>query len=216
MTDTVHTPAVQQPVLVVMGVSGSGKSTVAGILAGQLGWDLAEGDDLHPPANVAKMAAGHPLTDEDRWPWLDTVASWITEHTMAGIPGIITCSALKRTYRDVMRGPDVVFVHLAGSKEQIGQRLSSRLDHFMPPALLDTQIATLEPPGPDENVLVVDVGPPPAQLAAEIIRRLGLTAEPFSSALGARTPGHSSAPPLGDLWATGRPTDPTPETEPGR
>jgi len=200
----------QQPVLVVMGVSGSGKSTVAGILAGQLGWDLAEGDDLHPEANVAKMAAGHPLTDEDRWPWLDTVAAWITEHTMAGIPGIITCSALKRVYRDVMRGPDVVFVHLAGSKDQIGQRLASRLDHYMPPSLLESQIATLEPPGPDEKVLVVDVGRPPAQLAAEIIRRLDLHAEPFSSALGARTPGHSSAPPLRDLWSTG-PSGPGPE-----
>ncbi|HEV7168970.1 MAG TPA: gluconokinase, partial [Micrococcaceae bacterium] len=77
----------QQPVLVIMGVSGSGKSTVAGILAGQLGWDLEEGDDLHPQENVAKMAAGHPLTDEDRWPWLDTIASWIIEHTMGGIPG---------------------------------------------------------------------------------------------------------------------------------
>jgi len=200
-TPEIPTPLAQQPVLVVMGVSGSGKSTVAGILAGQLGWDLEEGDDLHPPANVAKMAAGHALTDEDRWPWLDTVASWITEHTMAGIPGIITCSALKRIYRDVMRGPDVVFVHLAGSKEQIGQRLSNRLDHFMPATLLDTQISTLEPPGPDENVLVVDIGRPPAQLAAEIIRRLDLRAEPFSSALGARAPGHTSAPPLRDLWS---------------
>lgn len=196
-------PAPQQPVLVVMGVSGSGKSTVAGILAGQLGWDLAEGDDLHPAANVAKMRAGHPLTDEDRWPWLATITSWITEHTMAGIPGIITCSALKRIYRDVMRGPDVVFVHLAGSKDQIGQRLASRLDHYMPPTLLDSQIATLEPPGADEKVLVVDVGRAPAQIAAEIIERLGLRQEPFSSALGARAPGHSSAPPLGDLWAAG-------------
>jgi gluconokinase len=202
MTGAAAAPA-QQPVLVVMGVSGSGKSTVAGILAGQLGWDLAEGDDLHPAANVAKMHAGHPLTDEDRWPWLATIASWITEHTMAGIPGIITCSALKRIYRDVMRGPDVVFVHLAGSKDQIGQRLASRLDHYMPPSLLDSQIATLEPPGPDEKVLVVDVGRPPAQIAAEIIQRLGLRQEPFSSALGARAPGHSSAPPLGDLWAAG-------------
>nr|WP_111766550.1 gluconokinase [Nakamurella deserti] len=198
-----RTARTQQPVLVIMGVSGSGKSTVAGILAGQLGWDLAEGDDLHPAANVEKMHAGHPLTDEDRWPWLDIVSAWITEHTMAGIPGIITCSALKRIYRDVMRGPDVVFVHLAGSRDQIGQRLASRLDHFMPPSLLDTQIATLEPPGPDENVLVVDVGRPPAQLAAEIIARLQLVPEPFSSALGARVPGHSSAPPLGDLWSSG-------------
>ena len=164
----------QQPVLVVMGVSGSGKSTVAGILAGQLGWDLEEGDDLHPAANVAKMASGQPLTDDDRWPWLDTVAAWITDHTTAGIPGIITCSALKRSYRDRMRGPNVVFVHLAGSKDQIGRRLAARSDHFMPPTLLDSQLITLEPPGPDENTLVVDVGRRPADEAADIIRRLDL------------------------------------------
>ena len=164
----------QQPVLVVMGVSGSGKSTVAGILAGQLGWDLEEGDDLHPAANVAKMASGQPLTDDDRWPWLDTVAAWITDHTTAGIPGIITCSALKRSYRDRMRGPNVVFVHLAGSKDQIAQRLAARSDHFMPPTLLDSQLITLEPPGTDENTLVVDVGRRPAEEAADIIRRLDL------------------------------------------
>ena len=164
----------QQPVLVVMGVSGSGKSTVAGILAGQLGWDLEEGDDLHPAANVARMASGQPLTDDDRWPWLDTVAAWITDHTTAGIPGIITCSALKRSYRDRMRGPNVVFVHLAGSKDQIGRRLAARSDHFMPPTLLDSQLITLEPSGPDENTLVVDVGRRPAEEAADIIRRLDL------------------------------------------
>jgi gluconokinase len=190
----------QQPVLVIMGVSGSGKSTVAGILAGQLGWDLEEGDDLHPAANVAKMAAGRPLDDSDRWPWLDKVASWITDHAVAGLPGIITCSALKRSYRDRMRGANVVFVHLAGSKDQIGGRLAARLDHYMPANLLESQIATLEPPGPDENVLVVDVGRKPAEEAAEIIRRLGLTAQSGSSTLGATHPGTSSAPPLSDLW----------------
>ena len=164
----------QQPVLVVMGVSGSGKSTVAGLLAGQLGWDLAEGDDMHPDANVEKMRAGQPLTDEDRWPWLDTVASWITEHTLAGQPGVITCSALKRIYRDVLRGNHVVFIHLVGSKDEIGRRMAARTGHFMPAGLLDSQIATLEPPGPDENVLVVNVGRKPATEAGEIITRLGL------------------------------------------
>ena len=127
---TTH-PTDQQPVLVIMGVSGSGKSTVAGILAGQLGWDLEEGDDLHPPANVAKMSAGTPLTDQDRWPWLDKVAEWITEHTAAGLPGIITCSALKRIYRDRMRGDHVIFVHLTGDRDTINQRISARQDHFM-------------------------------------------------------------------------------------
>jgi gluconokinase len=194
-------PPVQQPVLVIMGVSGSGKSTVAGILAGQLGWDLEEGDDLHPPANVAKMSAGVPLTDEDRWPWLARVAGWINEHTAAGLPGIITCSALKRIYRDRLRGEHVVFVHLTGDKATIGNRMSARHGHFMPAALLDTQIATLEPPTADENVLEVDLGRPPAEEAAEIIERLGLRPESGSSALGSGHPGMSSAPPLGDLFS---------------
>ena len=184
----------QQPVLVIMGVSGSGKSTIAGILAGQLGWDLEEGDDLHPAANVAKMRAGEPLTDDDRWPWLDKVAAWISDHTTAGVPGIITCSALKRIYRDRMRGPNVVFVHLAGSKDQIGLRLAARSDHFMPPALLNSQVATLEPPGPDENTLIVDVGRKPAEVAAEIIRRLEAVPAHGSSGLGSAHPGQSSAP----------------------
>jgi len=195
---TTH-PTDQQPVLVIMGVSGSGKSTVAGILAGQLGWDLEEGDDLPPPANVAKMSAGTPLTDQDRWPWLDKVAEWITEHTAAGLPGIITCSALKRIYRDRMRGDHVIFVHLTGDRDTINQRISARQDHFMPPALLDTQIATLEAPAPDENVLEVNLGRPPAEEAAEIITRLALRPEPGSTTLGSTHPGTSSAPPLGDL-----------------
>jgi gluconokinase len=189
----------QQPVLVIMGVSGSGKSTVAGILAGQLGWDLEEGDDLHPAANVAKMSDGIPLTDEDRWPWLDKVAEWITEHTAARIPGIITCSALKRVYRDRMRGDHVVFVHLTGDKDTLDRRITARQDHFMPPALLDTQIATLEPPGADENVLEVALDRKPAEQSAEVIERLGLHPEPGSSTLGSNHPGTSSAPPIGDL-----------------
>ena len=199
-----HDNEPQQPVLVIMGVSGSGKSTVAAILAGQLGWDLEEGDDLHPAGNVAKMASGQPLTDDDRWPWLDKVAAWIADHTTAGIPGIITCSALKRSYRDRMRGPSVIFVHLAGSTDQIGQRLAARTDHFMPTTLLDSQMSTLEPPGADENTLVVDVGRRPAEVAADIIRRLHLRAEQGSSSLGSTHPGASSAPGLSDLWRPGQ------------
>ncbi len=201
MTGEGGTAAVrQQPVLVLMGVSGCGKSTVAAVLAGQLGWDLEEGDDLHPASNVAKMAAGIPLTDEDRWPWLDLVAGWIHNHTVAGIPGIVTCSALKKVYLDRLRGDNVVFVHLAGSKEQIGQRLAARTDHFMPVALLDSQVATLESLGPDENTLVVDFGRKPADVAAEIIASLSLVPESGSSVLGSDHPGRSSAPPLADLW----------------
>jgi gluconokinase len=164
----------QQPVLVIMGISGSGKSTVAGILAGLLGWDLAEGDDLHPAVNIAKASAGIPLTDEDRWPWLDLVAAWIRDHTESGRPGIITCSALRRSYRDKLAGNNVVFVHLAGSTHLIARRLSARIDHFMPATLLDSQVATLEPPDPDETVLSITAGRPPAEEAAEIIRRLDL------------------------------------------
>ncbi len=166
----------QQPVLVIMGVSGSGKSTVAGLLAGRLGWDLAEGDDLHPPANVAKMQAGQPLTDEDRWPWLGTIAEWIRAHTAAGTPGVVTCSALKKRYRDVMRGEGVVFVFLEGTQDRISGRLASRHGHFMPPALLESQFEALEAPGADETFINVCVSATPAEVAQEIIDRLGLDA----------------------------------------
>jgi len=162
--------------LVLMGVSGSGKSTVAGVLAGRLGWDLAEGDDMHPAANVAKMAAGEPLDDSDRWPWLDEVATWIRRHTEIGRPGVITCSALRRSYRDVLRGERVVFVLLAGEFEQICERLTARHGHFMPADLLRSQFDTLEELAPDEQSLTVDIGGSPAELAEEIIARLRLVA----------------------------------------
>lgn len=165
-------------VLVVMGVSGSGKSTVAGMLAGRLGWDLEEGDDLHPEENVAKMAAGIPLTDEDRWPWLERIAAWIQVHTASGIPGVVTCSALRRTYRDRLAGPGVAFVHLDGSAETLASRLSARMDHFMPQSLLGSQLATLEPLEDDENGIVVDLGRRPKDEVKEIMRRLGLEALP--------------------------------------
>lgn len=175
--------ALDQPqVLVVMGVSGTGKSTVAGILAGRLSWDLQEGDDLHPAANVAKMHAGHPLNDDDRWPWLDKIAAWITYHLESGLPGIVTCSALKRSYRDKLRAPGVVFVHLSGTREMIFERISKRQDHFMPTSLLDSQLATLEELGPDESGVVIDLGQRPQQEAQSVLDALGLTAP------GAATP----------------------------
>ena len=152
----------QQPVLVIMGVSGCGKSTVAAILAGQLGWDLEEGDDLHPPSNVAKMASGTPLTDEDRWPWLDRVADWIRRPHHGRAAGDRHLFGAKGSYRDKLRGPDVVFVYLAGTRDTIDGRLKARIDHFMPSTLLDSQLKTLEPPGEDERALRVDVGPKPA------------------------------------------------------
>ena len=167
-------PVVEPVVLVLMGVSGSGKSTVAALLAGRLGWDFEEGDDLHPPANVAMMHAGHPLDDEDRRPWLARVAEWIQKRTDAGRPGIITCSALKRNYRDVLRGEHVVFVHVAGSPEEIAARLASRHGHYMASSLLESQFATLEPPAPDERSITVDINASAAQEAAEIVKVLGL------------------------------------------
>ncbi|GAT71884.1 gluconokinase [Microbacterium hydrocarbonoxydans] len=165
-------------VLVVMGVSGSGKSTVAGMLAGRLGWDLEEGDDLHPASNIEKMAAGHPLTDEDRWPWLDRIAAWIQLHTASGTPGIVTCSALRRVYRDRLAGPGVAFVHLDGSREAIANRLSSRIDHFMPQSLLGSQFATLEPLEEDEDGIVVELSRSPKEEVKEIMRRLRLSPLP--------------------------------------
>lgn len=161
-------------VLVLMGVAGSGKSTVAALLAGRLGWDFEEGDDLHPAANVAKMAAGHPLDDADRAPWLAIVAEWIRERTDAGRPGIVTCSALKRVYRDVLRGDHVVFVYLSGSRALIASRLTARHGHFMPAALLESQFETLEPPAPGERSIEVSIDPGSTAEADAIIDRLGL------------------------------------------
>jgi gluconokinase len=171
-----------------MGVSGCGKSTVAGLVAGHLGWDFQEGDDLHSAQNVEKMASGQPLTDDDRRPWLDAVASWIREHDVAGLPGVVTCSALKRSYRDRLRGPRVVFVYLAGSTHEIRNRLATRMNHYMPSALLDSQLACLEPPEVDEHAITIGVGAPPAEMAAEVIRALALRPGLVSSALRASTP----------------------------
>jgi gluconokinase len=170
----IDAPRAQPPVLVLMGVSGSGKSTVAGLLAGRLGWDLEEGDDLHPVANVDKMASGHPLDDEDRWPWLAKVAEWIAEHTDAGRPGVITCSALKKSYRDLLRGEHVVFVYLAGTREQIARRLAARHGHYMPASLLKSQFDALEPPTPDEDSITVDLSASSSIESDEIMCRLGL------------------------------------------
>lgn len=164
----------QPPVVVLMGVSGCGKSTVAGLLAGRLGWDFEEGDDLHPAANVAKMASGHQLDDEDRRPWLAKVAEWIREHTGVGRPGIITCSALKQSYRDVLRGEHVVFVYLAGTREQIARRLAARHGHFMPASLLDSQFDALEPPTPEENSITVEIGASASVETDAVIAGLGL------------------------------------------
>ena len=165
-------------VLVLMGVSGCGKTTVARILAGELGWSFEEGDALHPLSNIEKMQAGHPLTDADRQRWLTSVADWVERRLDSGENGLITCSALKRSYRDVInrRGSGVVFVFLAGSKATIAPRLLVRQGHFMPASLLDSQFADLEEPAPDEQHIRVDIGPPPGVIAQRILRELGLDA----------------------------------------
>ncbi|WP_327058121.1 gluconokinase [Glaciihabitans sp. GrIS 2.15] len=164
-------------VLVVMGVSGCGKSTVAALLAGRLAWPFEEGDALHPQANIEKMTAGHPLTDEDRAPWLQKVAAWVEEQLDAGQSGLITCSALKRAYRDVInrRGSGIVFVYLSGTRETIAARLTARHGHYMPASLLESQFAALEEPTPDEPEITIDVGPAPGVIAQHIVEQLNLT-----------------------------------------
>jgi carbohydrate kinase (thermoresistant glucokinase family) len=147
-------------VVVVMGVTSSGKTTVAQAIAEKYGWPFQEGDALHPEANVAKMSKGIPLTDEDRWPWLDKVAAWIDARLAAGESGVITCSMLKRAYRAkvIDERPGVRIMFLNGEKSLIAARMARRKGHYMPTSLLDSQVDTLEPPGPDEQPLLVDIG----------------------------------------------------------
>ncbi|MDR3535284.1 MAG: gluconokinase [Acetobacteraceae bacterium] len=161
-------------ILVMMGVSGSGKTTIAAGVAERLGWDLLEGDQFHPPANVAKMHAGHPLTDEDRWPWLHAIAAAIDARRAAGESAVVACSALKHAYRAILVGnrPDVLLVYLQGSQALIGQRLAARKGHYMPASLLDSQFATLEEPTPDEHALIVSVDAAPEAIVDEVLRQV--------------------------------------------
>ncbi len=157
--------------IAVMGVSGCGKSTLAAALATELGAEFGEADLFHPKANVEKMASGHPLTDEDRWPWLDLLVTWMDEQEAAGRHTVLSCSALRRAYRDRLRQArgGVAFVHLAGDKQVILERMRARQGHFMPPALLDSQYATLENLEPDELGMVLDIaGTPTEHLAAAL------------------------------------------------
>ena len=166
------------PVLVIMGVSGAGKTTIAEALAARLGWPSEEGDSLHPEANIVKMHAGIALTDADRRPWLEAVAAWIDGQRAKRQPGIITCSALKRSYRQLIIGdrPEVRLVYLRGGRDLIAGRLAGRHNHFMPASLLQSQMDALEQPDPDEDPLTVDVGPPADQIAEEIIRLISASA----------------------------------------
>ena len=163
--------------VVVMGVSGSGKSTVGEALAKRLGWRYEDGDKFHPATNVAKMSAGQPLTDEDRWPWLRAIAAEIDRLIAAGEHAVIACSALRRAYRDILvhgRG-DVRIVYLFGTQPLIAERLNHRKGHFMPPGLLASQFGTLEPPTADERAVTVSIDASIEMIVEEILRRLGLS-----------------------------------------
>lgn len=159
--------------VVFMGVSGTGKSAVGRPVSDRLGLDFAEGDDFHPRANIEKMSSGTPLTDDDRWPWLRELADWTARRAAAGQGTGVTCSALRRAYRDVLRegAPDTVFVHLVGTAELITERMNAR-EHFMPSSLLESQFATLEDLDPDERGLVVDIDSPLDDLVADVVGRL--------------------------------------------
>lgn len=162
----------QHPIhVVLMGVSGCGKTSVARALEKQLGWPYAEADDFHPQANKDKMAAGIALNDDDRWPWLESLRSWMNIHAQAGNSTIVTCSALKRSYRDLLAEATgkVLFVHLDGTHDLIAERMTKRVGHFMPTTLLPSQFATLEPLAADEHGVTVDIAPPVSELAKAVL-----------------------------------------------
>jgi gluconokinase len=161
--------------LIVMGVSGSGKTTIAALLAQELGWRFEDGDWFHPKANVEKMESGTPLTDADRQPWLEAIAAWVDDLHKKGARGVVACSALKRRYREVLAraGHEVVrFVYLKGDKALIARRITARHGHFMPPTLLESQFAALEEPSPDEHAIVVSVAGTPREIVSDILAAL--------------------------------------------
>ena len=160
------------PLVVVMGVSGSGKSTVGAALAQRLGVPFVDADDLHPPANIAKMSRGEALDDSDRQPWLETIGRWLADHPQGGV---VSCSALKRVYRDLLRryAPETDLLHLYGTREVIAARQASRPGHFMPASLLASQFATLEDLEPDERGVVIDVDQPVDRIVQEYVDRRG-------------------------------------------
>ena len=159
---------------VMMGVCGSGKSLIGASLARELGVEFVEGDALHPPENVARMASGIPLTDDDRRGWLLAIAARLREAREAGVGLVVSCSALKRSYRDLLRSagdPDVRFIHLAGSPALIAERMANRSGHFMPPSLLASQLAILEEPSPDEQAWACDISEAPKAIVASLAAR---------------------------------------------
>jgi carbohydrate kinase (thermoresistant glucokinase family) len=161
--------------IVVMGVSGAGKSTVGRLIAAQLDCPFRDADSFHPQANIEKMSRGEPLTDGDRWPWLQAIAAWIAEHRAAGTLCVVTCSALKRVYRDIVtnkQSADVRLVYLKGDFDLVAARLKARKGHFMPPALLQSQFAALEEPAADEHAITVSIDATPEEIAGEVVKAL--------------------------------------------
>ncbi|MEU9838823.1 gluconokinase, GntK/IdnK-type [Actinomadura sp. NPDC048032] len=169
--------ATKPTVILVAGVSGSGKTTIGTLLAERLGWEYAEADAFHSQANVAKMRAGRPLTDEDRLPWLRAIAAWIADRVATGRPGVVTCSALKRGYRDMLLDghEDVRLVLLDGDRDTIAARMRSRKGHFFKADLLDSQFADLEPPAPDENIVTAPITGTPEETVTHILKALDLS-----------------------------------------
>ena len=160
--------------IIVMGVSGSGKSTIGALLAEKLGWPFADADGFHPPENVAKMASGQPLTDADRWPWLDAIAAHIGAARQAGQPVVVACSALRRAYRDRLRAGhgDLLFLHLSGAPEVIAARQAARQGHFMPPSLMASQFATLEDTAAEPDAVTVSVKASPHEVVEAALAHL--------------------------------------------
>lgn len=165
----------RRPLVLVMGVAGAGKSTVGALLAARLAVPFADADAFHPPANIGKMRAGIPLTDADRWPWLEAIGAWLDARRAAGEGGVVTCSALKRAYRArLLAGrPEVRLLYLQGERALIAERMAARTGHFMPPGLLDSQFATLEEPGPEEHAIILSVAPPPEAIVRAALVALG-------------------------------------------
>lgn len=177
-------------VMIVMGVSGCGKSTIGALLALRLQWAFEDADWLHPASNVDKMHSGSPLSDEDRWPWLEAVAAWIDKTRRSGGHGVVACSALKRDYRNVLIGDrvDVRLVYLKGDESLIARRIAIRHEHFMPQSLLHSQFETLEEPGADEDPITVSVEPQPREIVARILSAMNVPEGALRAPTAVRTP----------------------------
>jgi gluconokinase len=200
--------AVRPPpsVVIVMGVSGSGKSTIGSLMAGRLQWEFEDGDWFHPATNVEKMHKGIPLTDDDRWPWLRAIEAWIDKTGREGGHGVIACSVLKRRYRDILIADraDVRLVYLKGSEELVARRIATRHEHFMPPSLLHSQFAALEEPGPDENPITISIEPRPSQIVTHILAVLKADEEAAPAGSASRKSEPATAPRAGDIPADSR------------